>query len=149
MKSNYLGDVIDVFIAPKGVASGVRKKMDIIELKKDYGVVEDKFAQKNLDRTVLVIGKIAYNIAKDNQIELEFGSLGENILVDFDPNSLIIGDIISINDLKLEVTEICTICNHLSIYDKQLPTLIKNNRGVYCKILNSDNISKNMKVYKV
>lgn len=143
-----LGNIIDVFIAPEGISSSVRKKMDKIELKKDYGIVGDKFAQKNLDRTVLIIGMIAYDIAKNNNIDLEFGSLGENILLDFDVNRLEIGDIINIDKLKLEVTEVCTICNHLSFYDKRLPSLIKNNRGVYCKINESGIISKGTKIYK-
>lgn len=144
-----LGSVIDVFTAPMGISSGVRKKMKSIELKKDYGIVGDKFAQKNLDRTVLIIGSIAYDIAKENNIDLELGFLGENILLDFDANILEIGDIINIDELKLEVTEVCTICNHLSVYDKKLPILIKDNRGVYCKINQSAIISKNMKVYKL
>ncbi len=150
MKNNMkkLGNVIDVFIAPEGLSSGVRKKMEYIELKKDYGIVGDKFAQKNLDRTVLIVGTIAYDIAKENNIDLELGSLGENIVVDFNPNILDIGDIINIDELKLEITEVCTICNHLSVYNKNLPSLIKNDRGFYCKIKQSGKISKNMEIYK-
>ncbi|MBS9782825.1 MAG: MOSC domain-containing protein, partial [Arcobacter sp.] len=75
-----------------------------------------------------------------------YGSLGENILLDFDPHKFNVGEIFNIGDTSIQITQICSICSHLSIFHKKLPSLLSNNRGLYCKILSSGIIKKDMKV---
>ncbi len=56
----------------------------IIRLDKG-GVLGDKFYQKNIDRSVLISTIESYELARAKGIEVSFGSLGENILMDFNP----------------------------------------------------------------
>ena len=138
--------VIDIFSATKDDKSKVRPKRDKLNLIKDYGIKNDKFALKNLEQSVLIVPIDAYNITQKEGIELEYGSLGENILVNFNIMDLDIGTKLKIGDAILQITQKCTMCNHLAIFDKRVPKLVKNYRGVYCKILESGEILKDMKI---
>ena len=136
-----LGKVLNLYIAPVGT-SGLRKEKESINLKENYGIADDKFANKELEKSVMIVGTKPYNIAKSENIELPNCALGENILLDFDPHTLKIGTKLSIGNAIIEITEQCTLCNHLTKYSKNLPKLIVKHRGVYCKIL-KDGIIKN------
>ena len=67
--------------------------------------------------------------------------------MDFDPHEYKIGSIFEIQGVKLEITQNCTICNHLAVFGKQLPILVKDHRGLYCKILTSGIIEKENLIY--
>ena len=141
-----LGCVIEIFSAhkdSKGLPRPIVKELMCIE---NYGIQNDKFANDNLDKTVMIVGLKSYDIAKENGMELAYGSYGENILFDFDPHEFELGTIFDVGDVYLEVTEKCTICNHLSIFGAHLPKLIKKHRGMYCKILEGGVITKSSHV---
>lgn len=142
-----LGKVLDTFSATKESSGLPRPKVDEINLIEGFGIENDKFAGKDENRTVMIIGRPSYLLAKDNGIDLIDGSFGENILVDFDPHELEVGTIISIGDSKISITENCTICNHLAVFGKALPKLVKNHRGLYCKIISSGLVTKNQEVF--
>ena len=108
-----------------------------LECIKNHGIKDDKFAGKKLHRSVMMIGTIAYDIAKQNTIELQLGSLGENILLDFDPHTLEIGSQLQIGEAILEITDVCTTCSHLSLHGENLPELLNGHRGVYATIIQS------------
>lgn len=141
-----IGKVLETFSATKESSGLPRPKVDNLNLIFDYGIENDKFALKNLDQTVMVVGLKSYQIAEENDIDLVQGSLGENILFDFDPHEYKVDDIFYINDVQIQITQICTVCNHLSVFGKKLPKLLKSHRGLYCRILNGGRIEKNMKV---
>ena len=141
-----IGKVLNTFSATKESSGLPRPQVDRLNLIKDYGIENDKFAGKKLEQTVMIVGIQSYEIAKDNGINLEFGSLGENILLDFDPHILEVGTKLIIEDSIIEITQICTVCNHLAVFNENLPILLKGHRGVYCKIIKSGNISKDMLV---
>lgn len=143
-----LGKTIEIFSAPKGYKGSVRPVAKALNCIIDHGIENDKFAGKKTDRAVMVVGKIAYDIALQNNITLEPGSLGENILTDFDPHTLKIGDCFNIGDVKLEITEACTICSHLCTHGNSLPELLNGHRGVYCKILSNGTITKGLEICK-
>lgn len=143
-----LGSVVDTFSAIEGSSGLPRPQVENIELIKEFGIHKDKFAGKDLNRTVMIIGTRSYEIAQENNIDLVLGSYGENILLDFDPHNLLVGDILHIGDAKIEVTEVCTVCSHLRVFGKSLPKLIAKKRGLYCKILESGNVTKKMNIYK-
>jgi len=115
--------------------STVRPKRNNLELIVDYGIKDDKFAGKDSDRAIMIVPTIAYDILEENNISLEYGSLGENLLVDCNIMDSKIGTLVKIGNIVLEITQKCTICNHLATFDKQIPSLIKDYRGVYCKII--------------
>ena len=138
--------VLGTFSATINDKSKVRPKRDKLELIKDYGIKDDKFALKNLDQSVLIVPIDAYNITKNEDIELEFGSLGENILVDFNIMDMPIDTKLKIGDAVVEITQKCTMCNHLAVFDKRVPRLVRNHRGVYCKIIESGIVKKGMSI---
>ena len=139
-----LGNALNLYIAPIGT-SGVRELRDSIELKQDFGVIDDKFAgnPKKIDRSVMIVGTTPYTMAKEIGIDLPEVALGENILLNFDPHKLEIGTQIAIGTAILEITSACTLCSHLTQYHKDLPKLILKHRGIYCKIIKSGIITKN------
>ncbi len=143
---NTLGNIIEIFSAKRGKQTKIRPVVDELVMIKNYGIKNDKFAGKNENSTVMIIGKKAYDIAKDNNIELELGSYGENILLDFDPHIYPIGEILSIEDVELEIMQNCKLCNKLSVFDSRLPKLVELHRGIYCKIIKSGIIKKNLRV---
>ncbi len=146
MSNRELGKVLEIFSATKGSSGLPRPKVEKLVLIEGHGIQNDKFAGDKLDKTVMVIGLKSYSIAQENGIKLENGSYGENIIFDFDPHELSIGDKLKIGDSSIEITERCTICNHLSVFDTKLPKLIRKHRGLYCKIIKSGTITKDSTV---
>jgi len=137
--------VLKLFIAPLNT-SGVRDEQLSLTLKKDFGIEKDKFATKDLEKVVMIVGTKPYEMAEKNGIELPISALGENILLDFDPHTLEVGDRLKIGKAVIEITQSCTLCKHLTKYSPKLPKLILKHRGVYCKILKSGEINLNDEV---
>lgn len=108
----------------------------------EMGVLEDKFYAKNINRLILLTSTTAYALAKSSGVELEYGSLGENILIDQDINHLSVGDRLKIGDAVLEITQSCTLCNGLSVLDPKLPKVLKSDRGLFAKAIVSATIKK-------
>jgi len=127
--------VVGTFSAKKGQSGLPRPVADRLELQEGHGIVGDKFATIDLDQTVMIVGKRAYDLAREAGINLEPGSLGENLLLDLDPHQLPIGTRLQIGSAVIELTEACTLCNHLSIFDRKLPKLVRHDRGLYCRIV--------------
>lgn len=144
-----IGKVLNVFSATKESSGLPRPVVKEINLIKDFGIQNDKFAGKKLDQTVMMVGLKSYEIALDIGIDLEIGSLGENILLDIDPHAYEIGDRFKFGDAVIEITQICTVCSHLAVFSEQLPGLLKGHRGVYCKIINDGIIKKDMKIERI
>ena len=139
-----LGKVLKTFSATNESSGLPRPIVSKLNLIVDYGIENDKFAGKKLDQTVMIVGLKSYEIAKQNNIDLEIGCLGENILLDFDPHDFEVGKQLFIEDTILEITQICTVCSHLCLFDNNLPTLLKGHRGLYCRIIKSGIIKENM-----
>lgn len=139
-----IGKVLDTFSATKESSGLPRPKVKNLNLIKDYGIENDKFAGKKLEQTVMIVGVESYEIAKDKGIDLEFGCLGENILLDFDPHTLKVGTNLIIGDAIIQITQVCTVCNHLAVFDESLPLLLKGHRGLYCRIVDNGIVSKDM-----
>ena len=147
--NNKLGIVKATFSASKSSSGLPRPVVTELNLVQGYGIENDKFAGNDLDKTVMIIGQNSYDIANEHGMDLEYGSYGENILFDFDPHLLQIGDKIQIGKTLVEVTQKCTICKHLSVFGAKLPKLIKNHRGLYCKILKGGSITKEDRTYAI
>jgi len=141
-----MGKILGLFSAKPGSKGFPRPTVEEMELVLGHGIEGDKFAGENLDRTVLITGMASYDLAKERDIILQPGSLGENILFDFDPHELPIGAKITIGDAEIEITEKCTICSHLAIFGADLPQIVKDQRGLYCKINRIGKIDKESKV---
>lgn len=115
-----------------------REKLQLDEM----GVLEDKFYAKNANRLILIASSTAYVLAKSSGVELEYGSLGENILIDKNINHLTVGNQFKIGDVVLEITQNCTLCNGLSSLDPKLPEILKNDRGIFAKAVTNGIVKK-------
>jgi MOSC domain-containing protein YiiM len=137
------GKVIEIFSAKKGQSGLPRPIVEELELIENFGIKGDKFAGKDEEKSVMIVGLNTYETAKEENINLKFGSLGENILFDFNPHDFNIGTKFQVGETIIELTEKCTICNHLAVFDDNLPILVQDCRGLYCKIIKGGKINKN------
>jgi len=133
------GSVIELFMSVKGQENRENKEQILLDEK---GVVGDKFHGKNIERSVLITSIKSYDLALSKGIEMPFGSLGENIMIDIDPYALSSGDKIEIGNVVLEITNNCTICNGLSKVDSSLPKLLADDRGIFAKTIQGGYIRK-------
>ncbi len=138
MSDSNSGIVMDLFISDKERG---RENKEEIELE-SQGICGDKYYAKEVSRSILITSYDSYLIAKENSIDVDFGSLGENILIDVNPYGLNIGTQISIGETVLEITQNCTICNSLAKVDAMLPKVLKSDRGIFAKTLKGGKISK-------
>lgn len=129
---NSTSKVLALHIADADQSIMISKDFIICDIE---GIVGDKHYGKDSSRSVLVTSTYAYQLAIDQDIEMDHGALGENILIDFDLRTLGPGSRLQIGDIVLEVVQNCTLCNHLSKIDRKLPKLLKDDRGVFAKVI--------------
>ncbi len=139
-----VGKVTNLFISVQGSSSRVEK--DVFDLD-PKGIIEDKYYDKNIQRSVLITSEASYTLANKHNIQLPFGSLGENILIDYNPYHLNAGDQLRIGNVILEISQYCTMCDHLSKIDKNLPVLLKDDRGIFAKVIEGGVIKKEDEIY--
>ena len=106
------------------------------------GIRGDKFYAKDIARSVLITSLESYLLAKKEQITIPYGALGENLLIDYNPYHLAPSSRLKIGSAILEISQYCTICNHLSSIDKRVPDLLKNDRGIFAKVIQEGEIKK-------
>ncbi len=130
------GKVEELFIT-KADSSKRRERVESIFVD-EFGIQDDKFYNKNPMRTILITSKESYQLAQKNDIEIKIGSLGENILIDINPYSMLKGQRLKIGNTLLEITQNCTLCQGLSMLNEKLPKLLKNDRGIFAKYISGD-----------
>ena len=138
-----VGKVTTLFISVQGSSKRVEKELFHLDAK---GIVEDKYHNTNINRSVLLTSEASYELANRNNIQMPFGSLGENILMDYNPYHLLPGDQLRIGEVVLEISQNCTMCDHLSKIDASLPTLLKDDRGIFAKVIEGGIIKKEDKI---
>lgn len=143
---SMIGKVIETFSAKIGQSGLPRPQVESLELIYGFGIKDDKFAGDDQNKTVMVVGKPSYDLAEKNGINLAYGSLGENLLLDFNPHDFPVGTRFKIGEAIISITENCTICNHLTVFDDDLPILLQECRGLYCKIEKAGLITKECSV---
>jgi len=139
MDKKFLGFAVNLFISQKGIDKRESKEKLTLELD---GVCDDKFRGKDIQRSILLVSLISYKLAKQNGIEISYGELGENILVDFDPYSFEAGDKLEIGDVVIEITKLSSLCSSLPKIDSKLPKLLKDKRGIFAKVINNGSINQ-------
>ncbi len=113
----------------------------------EKGVIEDKYYNKNIQRSVLITSYESYKLAASHGIDAPYSALGENILIDYNPYHLAPGARLVIGDLVLEISQNCTLCKSLAKVDARLPKLLKNDRGIFAKVISSGTIHKGDNIY--
>ncbi|MGE4419089.1 MAG: MOSC domain-containing protein [Sulfurimonas sp.] len=146
MTDKNVGKVLELFISTKENSKRINKSAINLD---DFGVIGDKFYNKQINRSVLITSTHSYELIKSYDIDMPLGSLGENIFIDYNPYNLPIGTQLKIGSTLLEISQNCTICTHLSAIDKRVPKLIKNDRGIFAKVIKGGEISKEDFVYIV
>jgi len=99
-----------------------------------YGAVGDRHAGGDPERAVLVAGVGSYRRAREAGIELPYGALGENLLLDLDPHAWV-GRRLEAGGALLELVAPCPVCAALTHLDPRLPRLLYRGRGVYARVL--------------
>jgi MOSC domain-containing protein YiiM len=137
-----VGSIVSLFYSPKKGHTLTTE----LELS-TKGIVGDKHYNKSMDRTILITSLDSYQLVKNNNIELLEGALGENILMDYNPYHLDTGNRLKINNVILEISQHCTLCKSFSKIDTKLPKLLKNDRGIFAKVIESGNIQSGDTIY--
>jgi len=139
MQNKSLGNITSLYISKKDFKNRIEQSRLIL---KKNGVVEDKYYAKDIQRSVLISSVHGYQIVKKQGIDINYGELGENIIVDFDINQLQLADNIRIGEVELKITQNCTICQSLAKIDPKVPKLLKNDRGIFAKVIKNGIIKK-------
>jgi len=140
MNTKSQGKILELFIT-KDNENKTRESVEFVKVDND-GILEDKFYGKNLLRSILITSTDSYKITQENHIEIPTGSLGENIVTDINPYHLSFGARLKIGDNTLEITQNCTLCKGLSTLNSKLPKLLKDDRGIFAKIVSGDGVIK-------
>jgi MOSC domain-containing protein YiiM len=139
MQNNNTKTVLDLFISIKSETTRSNKQQITIDTN---GIIGDKFYGKNQQRSILITSLSSYKLALENGIDVPYGNLGENILIDLDIYHLKPKHKLQIGTTVLEITQNCTICNSLSKVDKKLPKLLEHSRGIFAKMISGSVIKK-------
>jgi len=132
-----VGKVLSIYISSRDVSDPIEKNEILVDLK---GITEDKHYGKNTTRSVLITSLDSYILAKENDITMPHAALGENLLIDYNPYSLPVASRLQIGEAVFEITQNCTLCDHLSKIDRKLPKLLKSDRGVFAKVVKSGRV---------
>jgi len=128
----YAGKVLALFITTAESKTPLAKEKILVDEK---GIVGDKHHDTDIDRSVLITSTESYALAQRNDIEMPHSSLGENLLIDYNPYDLPVGTRLRIGSALLEISQPCTLCSHLTKIDNKLPKLLKNDRGIFAKVV--------------
>lgn len=144
MPNKKVGQILKLFISAAQSSQRVEKPVIVLD---ELGVIGDKFYNKDNARSILLTSTDSYDLIKNYDIDMPSGYLGENLLMDYNPYSLPIGTRLKIGDTILEISQNCTICNHLSVIDKRIPKLLKDDRGIFAKAIQGGEISVGDTIY--
>jgi MOSC domain-containing protein YiiM len=112
-----------------------------------HGIIGDKYYQKSSERSILITSLDSYRLAHEHGIAMEHASLGENLLIDYNPYELQQGDRLHIGSAILAITQHCTLCEHLASIDARVPKLLKDDRGIFAKVIQAGKITVNDEIY--
>jgi MOSC domain-containing protein YiiM len=139
-----IGKVISLFISKEGLSQRVEQNSIEVD---NNGIIDDKFYAKDINRSILITSIDSYQLAKEKNIDIKYSDLGENILIDYNPYALPNKTRLTIGEVVLEISQHCTICKSLSKIDSKLPKLLKNDRGIFARVIKSGIISKEDAIY--
>ncbi len=146
VNQRHLGSVISLFISKETYIGRLPVNKLIVDKK---GVLDDKFYNKDIQRSVLLTSKDSYLLAQKEGIHMDHGVLGENILMDYNPYLLHAGTQLQIGTAILEISQYCTMCDHLKAIDPILPQLLSNDRGIFSKVIEEGQIQKGDSIYLI
>lgn len=140
---DILGKITELFISKENYDGRINQTELAVD---ENGVFIDKFYGKDKVRSILIASTKAYDIVREKKIDIDYGELGENILVDFDLSLLKVGMQLKIGKVVLEITQNCTICDHLSKIDDRVPSILEYDRGIFAKVISGGLIKKGFEI---
>lgn len=146
MSDEHLGNITALFISVKGSSHRLSKTSLTLDT---LGIQDDKYHDTNIQRSVLITSLSSYRLAEEKNISMPFGSLGENLLIDYNPYHLSAETKLQIGTVILEISQNCTMCDHLLKIDNQLPTLLKYDRGIFAKVIQEGEIKNGDRIYLI
>jgi len=111
------------------------------------GIMGDKHYNKDVTRSVLITSLESYELVENHGIEASYGMLGENLLIDYNPYALMTGAKLKIGSVVLEISQHCTLCKSLAGVHNKLPKLLKEDRGIFAKVIESGSIKEGDEIY--
>ena len=141
-----LGSIIRLYLTKEN--SSTRLKQNSLELLFG-GIKTDKFLKKDEKREILISSQLSYEFAHSIDMPIQESDLGENILVNFDIKQLQIGDRLKVGNAIIEISLECPICKHLKKIDAKFPKLIKDERGIFAKVIEEGVITVEDNIYKI
>lgn len=113
----------------------------------EKGVLKDKHYGKNIERSVLLTSLDSYELVRNHGVDISYGVLGENILMDYNPYHLTVGTRIKVGSTTLMVSQHGTLCKGLTKVNTKLPKLLKDGRGIFVKVIKSGSIKEGDAIY--
>lgn len=112
-----------------------------IQLVSDFGVVGDRHAGRDPNRNVLLTTEAAYDFLKAAGLELPYGSLAENLVLQTDRESIAPGATLALGDgAVIEITHHAPRCRRLREVHPDLLRLLSEHRGVYARVVRSGTV---------
>jgi len=150
MNKRTVGKVLKLYLSIKD-SEGVTQRLPRSEVNIDQaGVIGDKFYNKEKARSILVTSDASYQMVRDEEIEIPEGSLGENILIDYNLYHLQGGDKLLLgDDVVLQITQNCTLCKSLTKVNSRLPKLLKDDRGLFVMTITGGKVKRGDPVYLI
>ena len=139
-----MGKIVAICMSTK---KGTQKKeIEEINLIENFGLEGDAHGG-DWHRQVSLLSYESIENFKDKGAEVDFGSFGENLIVQgIDFPSLSVGKMIIGENFELEVTQIGKECHtRCSIYTK-MGDCIMPREGVFAKVIKGGHIKKNDKI---
>ena len=137
-----VGKVSSLYYSP----STGRRAVDEFQLD-TKGIVNDKHYNKKINRSVLITSLESYALVQEHGIEISHGALGENLLIDYNPYFMPAGARLKIGTATLEISQNCTLCKSLTAVDTKLPKLLKDDRGIFSKVVAAGTIRVGDDIY--
>ncbi len=142
----HVGIVLSLYISEQKTSETIKKSYISVNT---AGIIGDKHYGKETERSILLTTIESYALIEAYDINIPHGSLGENILIDYNPYHLPPESHIQIGSTILEITQNCTLCKHLAVHDKRIPKLLKNDRGIFTKVVQEGQIKVDDPVYLI
>ena len=140
----HVGKVLSLYISDKETSQSIKKNSIEVDCQ---GILQDKHYSQDVERSILITSIQSYELVNRYGIDIPYGTLGENLLIDFNPYHLPLGTKLQIGETLLEITQNCTLCKHLAIHDKRIPKLLKNDRGIFAKTIKGGHLSAGDSIY--
>jgi len=140
----HVGKVLSLYISDKETSRSIKENSIEVDCQ---GILQDKHYNQDVERSILITSIQSYEIVNRYGIDIPYGTLGENLLIDFNPYHLPLGTKLQIGETLLEITQNCTLCKHLAIHDKRIPKLLKNDRGIFAKAIKGSHLSAGDGIY--